>query len=107
VPVSSYELLAEREALAGELSTVSGYLVSTRTIGKNTCFKVLADQAAREWKRRRARALKLLPRAPLPHRSNLARRRKRDRSRIYARSLRERRRSCRATLRHTEGARRP
>lgn len=47
LPVSSYELVAEREALSGELTSVSGHLISAQTIGKNICLKVLVDETFR------------------------------------------------------------
>ncbi|MEE8556909.1 MAG: hypothetical protein V3T14_03380 [Myxococcota bacterium] len=47
VRVDSYELQVERKAHAGELRTVSGYLVSAGTVGEDVCFKVLVDETLR------------------------------------------------------------
>jgi hypothetical protein len=47
VRLNSYRLQAEREDLAGELTTVSGYLTSAGMIGHNVCLKVLVDETLR------------------------------------------------------------
>ncbi len=47
VRVNSHRLQSDRERLAGRIIAVPGYLVSTRTIGKAVCFKVLVDETLR------------------------------------------------------------
>ncbi len=47
VRVNSHRLQSDRERLEGRTIAVPGYLVSTRTIGKAVCFKVLVDERLR------------------------------------------------------------
>jgi hypothetical protein len=47
VRLNSYRLQADREDLSGELSSVTGYLISAGTIGHHVCLKVLVDETLR------------------------------------------------------------
>ena len=45
--LNSYRLQTDRDDLAGQVTTVSGYLVSTSIIGDDVCLKVLVDETLR------------------------------------------------------------
>ena len=45
--VNSYRLQTERGELAGTMTTVSGYLISTQMIGDDVCLRVLVDETLR------------------------------------------------------------